>query len=458
MPASMKNTLSLTFRYLPMLFLTAASSPASEWGDIKDQYKTAITVAGLGQANGDNNPDEWNDAEGLPALQAELSEPHSAMADVRGRIFVADKNAHAIRRIDPDGNIHTVAGMNLSEITGEGDNAGYDGDGPAREHLLDGPQHAYVLPDGTFYILDSGNRRVRKVGLDGMMKTLVKDTVSLNRGLWVSRDEALVYYCTNTELKRWSPGMGENPGVVLASGFQETGNIDVDRFGNIYVTDRAGSAVYRVPFSHDGTAVTPAMIVAGTADNTDSGDSSNGKKATKTGLLEVRGIAFHPLGGYFLATHKGGDIWYVDTEGEVHMLIQGNDANAHNPGPFSVPATGGNEISEVRSISVALNGDLVIASNDAGFIRVVRSVLPKPAPPAWDTVNLTPDGFRLRWQTEPGKSYLLEKTTDLKADAWVPLLTTPAAGTTLEFTAPVPSAEDAPGTFFRLHEFRRWPN
>ena len=147
---------------------------ATEWQDLKAQYETCILVAGLGAGNGLNDPNEWNNAEGLPATSAELSEPHSAMADIHGRIFVADKNAHAIRRIDPDGTIHTVAGMNLNELPGASRNAGFNGDGPARQRLLNGPQHARVMPDGTFYILDSENRRIRRVDNAGMMVTAGK--------------------------------------------------------------------------------------------------------------------------------------------------------------------------------------------------------------------------------------------------------------------------------------------
>ncbi|HEX2748604.1 MAG TPA: hypothetical protein VHM91_11440, partial [Verrucomicrobiales bacterium] len=46
---------------------------AAEWDDIKTQYKTCSLLAGLGQGNGLGDPNEWNNAEGLPATEAELS-------------------------------------------------------------------------------------------------------------------------------------------------------------------------------------------------------------------------------------------------------------------------------------------------------------------------------------------------------------------------------------------------
>ncbi len=443
-------------RIIAAILCLPFTASATEWQDLKAHYKTCTLVAGLGKGDGLDNPNEWNNAEGQPATSAELSEPHSAMADIHGRIFVADKNANAIRRIDPDGTIHTVAGMNLSELPGALTNAGYNGDGPARQRLLDGPQHAYVMPDGTFYILDSGNRRIRRVNTAGMMTTVFTDSTGLNRGLWVRRDAGLIYYCTNGQLKRWTPALGSAAGTILARSFAEAGNIDVDHTGNIYVTDRGTSAVYRVPFNHDGTAVTPAMIVAGTADDKDSGDGASGNPATTVGLLEVRGIAFHPLGGYFLATHAGGDVWYVDQDGEAHFFIQGSSANDHDDS-FRVPANSGNKIAEPRSVTVSLAGDVIIASNDAGYIRVVRNILPKPAPPVWDRLAFVPGtGMQLRWQSAPGNWYLLENSANLTGGGWHSLSLLPSAGSLTSFTDT--AASGSPRRFYRLNVLRDWPN
>ena len=177
-----------TLRVPAACFCLCLTATATEWDDIKAQYQNCTLIGGLGQGDGVDNPNEWNNAEGLSARNAELSEPHSAMADIYGRIYIADKNANAIRRIDSNGTIHTVAGMNLNEMPGAITNAGFNGDGPARQRLLDGPQHAYVMPDGTFYILDSGNHRIRRVDLNGTMTTIINDSAGVNRGLWVRRD------------------------------------------------------------------------------------------------------------------------------------------------------------------------------------------------------------------------------------------------------------------------------
>ncbi len=444
-----------------LFLLTALSCPcaavrAAEWQDLLAQYQTVTVVGGLGAGNGPDNPNEWNYAEGLPATQAELSEPHSAMQDIQGRIFIADKNAHAIRRIDLDGTIHTVAGVNLGELPGV--NYGFSGDGPARQCLLNGPQNAYVLPDGSFYILDSVNRRIRRVDPAGNLVTVVTDTSSLNRGLWVRRDGQVIYYCTNTQLKCWTPSMGNAAGTLVATGFAETGNIDLDASGNIYVSDRTNAAVYRVPANYGGAVITDTLRVAGLggASTVDSTSGSNGLPARQVGMVGARGVAFHPLGGYFVATHRGGDVWYVDTSGNAWMFVQGNNGNTHSASPVTVP-TPFDVMSEPRSVTVGLSGDVVIACNDAGFIRVVRNVLPPPAAPAWASSSaLTPAGMALRWQSAANRWYYLEKSTSLDSSSWFPLAILPSAGTLTEYNDG--EAITGPRAFYRVRSFRAWPN
>jgi hypothetical protein len=429
---------------------------ADEWQDLQAQYQIVSVIGGMGQGNGASNPNEWNNAEGLSANLAELSEPHSANADIYGRVLVADKNAHAIRRIDPDGTIHTVAGMNLGEITGI--NAGFNGDGPARQCLLNGPQNAYPLPDGSFYILDSLNMRVRRVDRDGNLTTIINEASVLSRGLWVRRDAQVIYYCTNTQLKRWTPNLGAGPGVPVALGFLEAGNIDVDPAGNIYICDRDAAAVYEIPPNFGGQFVTDVQRVAGLGSSSlvDSHSEANGLPATQVGLVGVRGIAFHPLGGYFLATHKGGDIWYVDSAGLAWLFVQGNSGNTHDPNPSVVP-TLWDVMSEPRSVSVSLSGDVVIACNDAGFVRIVKNILPLPEAPEWDSQSkLTAGGMDLRWESVPGRWYFLEKASGLDETSWAPLIALPSAGTLTQFTDG--NAQGDARSFYRVRSFRAWPN
>ena len=95
-----------------------------------------------------------------PAVEAGLTVEDVAV-DASGNIFIADFNNYRIRRIDGEtGIISTVAGR--GPVFGGGGAFSGDG-GPATEARLDLPGGVAVGPDGTLYISDTGNNRIRAV-------------------------------------------------------------------------------------------------------------------------------------------------------------------------------------------------------------------------------------------------------------------------------------------------------
>ncbi|MES2705230.1 MAG: hypothetical protein V4726_01390 [Verrucomicrobiota bacterium] len=441
MPRFTPSARAVAMLLLPALPLTVIQpAAASDWPLITAGYRHIEWIGGMGGESPDNG-NEWNGAEGQSALTAELSEPHSATSDLQGNVYVADKNAHAIRRIGTDGILTTVAGTNAQ---------GFTASGPATACQLNGPQHAYPVPDGSLYILDSGNKRVCKVDPDGQLTTVLTDSKELSRGLWVSRDGSLIYYATASELKRWTPAQGAGPGISIANGFGDCGNLDVAANGDIFVSDRGNSRIYRV--SAGSTAGTPPLPVAGLGGDTNSGPKDSGKPALTLGLREARGVAFHPAGGYFVCTHFGGDIWYVDTLGVARILVEGDRNSTHEPLPQPVP-TVDKVMAEPRSVTVALNGDLLIACNDAGYIRRIRWEPPvRPLPPA---VNLVPDtaGLTVSWEMPANTWYCLESIDNLTTGSWKrEQLGGSGSGGPLQFNVP------APARFVRLTTFAAWPN
>ncbi|MDE3000849.1 MAG: FG-GAP-like repeat-containing protein [Gemmatimonadota bacterium] len=95
-----------------------------------------------------------------PAVEAGLTVEDVAV-DASGNIFIADFNNYRIRRIDGEtGIISTVAGR--GPVFGGGGAFSGDG-GPATEARLDLPGGVAVGADGTLYISDTGNNRIRAV-------------------------------------------------------------------------------------------------------------------------------------------------------------------------------------------------------------------------------------------------------------------------------------------------------
>jgi hypothetical protein len=183
----------------------------------------------------------------------------------------------------------------------------------------------------------------------------VKGGIEKGRGLWVSDNETVAYVAAGNAVKRWTPGGGVK---TFEDGFNELGNLTVDFTERVVVTDRAENRVYRL--SNDGKKT----VIAGNGDTSGGGD---GALAKETALHGVRGVWFLPNSGYFLATHEGSQIWYVDTRGIIHLFLDGaRNAHAGDGEDFK---TLGLKISEVRAITMDKQGNILITENDAGFIR-----------------------------------------------------------------------------------------
>ena len=81
-----------------------------------------------------------------------------------GVLYIADTGNSRIRRVGPDGIITTVAGNGTY---------GYSGDGvPATQTQLAMRSGIAVGSDGSLYITDTFNHRIRRIGPDGIITTV----------------------------------------------------------------------------------------------------------------------------------------------------------------------------------------------------------------------------------------------------------------------------------------------
>jgi hypothetical protein len=332
------------------------SGTSEGFTNLVNSYGLLETIVGTGAGQTDG-VSYWQESfEDGPAQWAALSRPHFAQADRAGNIYIADKNSHSILQRTTDGNIHTYAG------THEG---GFNGEGPtnATAMQLNLPNGEWVRSDGTLYILDTGNGRVRRVGTNGTAQTLFTATsdgsaLPGGRGLWVNESETLAYFCAGTRLRKWTPSKGL---ATVASGFTELGTLYVEGT-NILVCDRGAHYAYRVTPS--GTTT----VIAGNGTTSGGGD---GSLATETGLYGVRSIWPVPTGGYLLLTHDGCQLWHVDTSGIIHLLLNGARGRTHSgDGWFFYtlyPA-----ISEGRNVSMDYDGNIIITESDWGYVRRIR--------------------------------------------------------------------------------------
>jgi sugar lactone lactonase YvrE len=90
-------------------------------------------------------------ADGLAGM-ARFRSPAGIAVDPGGTLFVTDEESHTVRRITPDGAVHTIAGVALAR-------GAVDGVGTAAR--FDHPVGVVVDAAGTIYVADSGNGALR---------------------------------------------------------------------------------------------------------------------------------------------------------------------------------------------------------------------------------------------------------------------------------------------------------
>ena len=99
-----------------------------------------------------------------------MNNPFDVAVDGAGNVYIADESNHRIRKVDVSADpptISTVAG------SGSDSSGSFSGDGgPATSARLNRSRGVAVAGDGTVYIADWSNRRIRAVATDGTISTV----------------------------------------------------------------------------------------------------------------------------------------------------------------------------------------------------------------------------------------------------------------------------------------------
>jgi RHS repeat-associated protein len=95
-----------------------------------------------------------SEGDGGPATDVYLNIPYAVSVARDGTVYISEAGASRVRQVAPDGIITTVTGS-LYGFRGDG--------GPAAAAWLRGPWGVTVAPDGSLYISDTSNRRVRRI-------------------------------------------------------------------------------------------------------------------------------------------------------------------------------------------------------------------------------------------------------------------------------------------------------
>jgi hypothetical protein len=401
--------------------LGCSDSPAPEpppaSGDI-------VTLAGTGeQATDPVELGEGDQVPGIPARKAHLDSPLDATFAADGTLLVIDWNGHKIRKLSGDGNLYPVVGSGFegdgcedesvdgacpgvrsrvnhpADVTFRSDGAliiaawhnskvkMLDTDGVltdlcgsgGRDYLGDGgPCYdvdgaelvTFDLPSGVvfdtvgnLFIADQANQVIRRLGTDGIVKTVCGQCPDGGFGC----PEGIGYEGDGGPALEARLNSGYSQAVLPA------GKLAFDGEGALYLADTMNHVIRRVLPGPDGVlgdgdpAEELIETVAGTGTKGYAGD---GGPAMDADLNLPTDVAFAPDGALFIADRGNHCIRRVDTEGVITTAA----------GRCGVPGRGGDGdpapsafLDEPFGVTVAPDGGLLIADT---MNHRIRKVLP----------------------------------------------------------------------------------
>jgi hypothetical protein len=159
----------------------AAATAVLLAGSLSIAPGTAVADTSAQVVAGTGTPGSAGD--GGPATAASLSGPAGVAAGADGTIFISDAGNHVVRAVAPDGAISTVAGNGQAGEPG----AVVAPNALATDVALGSPNTLTVGPDGTLYIVDTGQRRIYAVSVDRRL-TVVAQSGSVLQGIAVGAD------------------------------------------------------------------------------------------------------------------------------------------------------------------------------------------------------------------------------------------------------------------------------
>jgi sugar lactone lactonase YvrE len=241
-----------------------------------------------------------------PAVSAFLENIAAIAFDSAGNLYIADSVTNRVRKVVPSrdeafpelryvrGTITTIAGTGAPYYAGDG--------GLAVEAYLSRPNGVAVDPEGNVYIADSGNRRIRRVGADGMIFTIAGEESPLGvlQGLAFDGENRLNFLEIAT-----STGLGVLKRITAE--------------GTIEMVPGTGALrnPILVAFAPDQT-----IYIIETGTNSIRKVTPNGESSTfEAGFVAPRSLTFDAEGTMFVGDGGTRQIFRVDSDGSKTAIL-----------------------------------------------------------------------------------------------------------------------------------------
>jgi hypothetical protein len=266
--------------------------------------------------------------DGGPLGSAQFLSPESVVIARDGTIYIADTGNHRIRLVSTDGVVSTLAG------TGE---PGFSGDGgPSQRAAITAPKALMLDSAGNLYFTDSGNFRLRRIDRCGIIESIAGSG---------------------------HPGDGGDGGPAVAAQFRDATGLAMDSTGNIYVADPASDRVRKI--ASDGIIVT----FAGTGQD---GSGDDGGYANETSLDGPSDVVVGQDGTVYIAEMRSQKIRAVSTDGIISTVAPPRYQGLSEPDSTSADSTSSvqQEVFLQNPISLTLDDEdrIYVAELTGGII------------------------------------------------------------------------------------------
>ncbi|MCZ2355764.1 MAG: hypothetical protein LC115_03565, partial [Bacteroidia bacterium] len=294
------------------------------WVNIAAKSQTIITVAGVGTTG--------FSGDGGPATSAQVNSPTSVCRDIYGNLYIADRYNHRIRKVDANtGVITTIAGTGTAGFSGDG--------GLATAAQFNQPIGIIVAVDGTIYISDNNNNRIRKIDTAGIITTIAgtgtagfsgdngpATAANLKLPWGVALDSNNKLYIADRDNDRvrkidintgiittvagtGTTGYSGDAGLATSANFNKPISVAVDTAFNLYIADENNHRVRKVTYA---TGI--VNKIAGTGAGGYNGD---GGAAVGAQLNYPSGVAVDLAGNVYISDRMNHRLRKINTSGTI---------------------------------------------------------------------------------------------------------------------------------------------
>ena len=332
-----------------------------------DQFGVITTLMGLGQNefNGDNEI----------AAETTLHLPFALALNGEDSLLVVDRNHFRIREVKlQSSQVETVAGNGKFLFKGDG--------GPGGGATLEAPSGIAVDSKGNVLFADRLHQRVRKVGGDGIIDTVIGNGKQGNEGNAGPSIEATLHlpevlivdpedniYLTQRSGNGWIIRKSNSDGIIthfagngmqgntgdggpaIEASFHTITDIAADESGNIYIADSINRNIRKV--DRQGTISTiykDSLDILGTE-------------------VHPNGIVIDKAGNIFFSDSGSSKVYKISTSGDITLIAGTGDFDDHGDKGLALNAG----LRSPGGLAIGPDGSLYIAEQTTHRIRKIDS-------------------------------------------------------------------------------------